>query len=123
MEGADLTAAQPRAHELRGVAALLHGDRRDAREPQRLPVLPAHADHVAEREHLGMPGQAEVGFDHDAARAVELGARQVRELRRERGGGDPRGPDDGPRGDRLGRPVGRLDRDGVLVDADDPALE
>ena len=33
-----------------------------------------HADHVPERDHLGMAGQGEVGLDGDPARPVDLGA-------------------------------------------------
>ena len=39
-------------------------------------------------------------------------------MRRQRRGGHARGPDDGPRRDALGRPVGALHRDAVVVDVD-----
>ena len=53
-------ALQAGADGLRRVAPLLHGDRRDAGEGDRRAVAAADADHVAEREDLGMAGQGEV---------------------------------------------------------------
>ena len=63
--------ARPR---LRRVAPLLHRHRRHARQRRAPSVGLAHRDHVAEREHLGMPGQREVRLDGHASGAIELGA-------------------------------------------------
>ena len=77
-----LRRAAGRATTLRRVAALLHRDRRDARERDDA-VGAAHAHHVAEREHLRVPGKREVRLDGDAARAVALRAGELGERRRE----------------------------------------
>ena len=103
-------SAQAGAHELGGVAALLHGHGSHAGEDHGLAVLAAHPHHVAEREHLGMAGQREVGLDRHPAGAVELGARLLGEARGQPGGGDPGGPDHGARRDALGAAAGRLRR-------------
>ena len=112
-------ALQPGADGLRRVATLLHGDRRHPGED----VTAADADHVTERQDLGVPGQAEVRLDRDAAGAVLLGARGVRERGRQRGGGDAGGPDHGARRDPLRRAAAVLDRHAGVVDVDDGASQ
>lgn len=59
------------------MAALLHGHRGEAGQRCERPVAGLHPDHVAEREHLRVPGEREI----DASGAVEVEARLVRELR------------------------------------------
>ena len=59
------------------VQAALHRDLGDARKV-------VERGHVADREHLGMARQREVGQHLDAPDAVGLGARGLRELRGER---------------------------------------
>jgi len=51
----------------RRVASLLHRNRRHA-----VKLLPAHGDHVAEREHLGMTCDRQVGLDGDPPGAIGL---------------------------------------------------
>ena len=102
-----------------GVAALLHRDRRDARQRHDGSVGVAHLDHVADRDHLGMARQRQVGLDRDAAGAVDLDARLARELRPRARRRHARGPDHRARGDPLGLAVGRPDRDRLGVDVDD----
>jgi hypothetical protein len=70
---------EPGADQLGGVAALLHGHRRDAGELRDPAVGSAHAHHVADREHLGMPRKREVGRDGHPPGAVALGAGQLAE--------------------------------------------
>src|SRR5918992_1936151 len=70
-------ALQAGADGLRGVASLLHGDGRDAGESDGRAVAAAGADHVAEREDLGMAGESEVRFDGDATGAVLVGAKRL----------------------------------------------
>ena len=76
-----------------------------------------HLHHVADREHLGVGGQGQVGADRDPAGPVELGAGLGSERGGELGGDDAGGPDDGPRRHALALP--RRDRDRFRVDADD----
>ena len=60
----------------RGVAALLHGDRGDAR--QRLAGLVREQREISDHEDLGMAGHGQVGLDADPAGAVERGAERTR---------------------------------------------
>ena len=94
----------PSADRARDVPALLHRDRRDA-----VQLAAAHGDHVAEREHLRMPGDGQVGLDDDAgpARSVSRSG-GVREQPRERRRGDAGRPDLRPRGDALALAVAAL---------------
>ena len=93
----------------RGVAALLHRDRRDAR--QRRPPSPRDRDHVAEREHLGVarrasgrarPGSGPRGRPRrpPPAASVAASADAV----------DAGGPDHGARGDADRVAAGAADR-------------
>ena len=56
-ERPDWLALEARANELGRVAALLHGDRRDAEERLEAAIAAAYADHVAERHDLGVAGE------------------------------------------------------------------
>ena len=53
---ADASSPEPGGDEPRGVSPLLHRDRGHAGEGDGRPVRAANADHVAERQHLGMAG-------------------------------------------------------------------
>ena len=112
-------AGEAGADDARGVAPLLHRDRRDSGQQLRLAVRVTDADHVAEREHLGVPGQREVGLDRHPARAVELRAGELAEPAGEARSGDAGGPDHDPARDALGGPVAVGERDAVVVDPDD----
>jgi hypothetical protein len=76
------SATQAVANEPGGVAALLHRDRREAGQ-RRAAVGRGNVHHVAERQHLGVAGQREVGLDGQTAGAIHLGAGQLAELPRE----------------------------------------
>jgi hypothetical protein len=110
-------------HELRDVTGLLHGDRAHARQHV---ALLLEARHVADREDLGMAGDAAVLADDDAALTIGGHA----ELLRERIGLHACGPDHGRGVDALARATGAetghvvglvagLQRDPRVVDAHD----
>ena len=102
-------ARQPRRDHRRHVLAALDRALRDARDT-------GHGRHVADHEHLGMPGQRQLGRDHDPPRAVQS---HLAERRAERRGLHARRPDH-----RLGRDPARLAGDqhvqALGVDADRP---
>ena len=115
-------AAQSGADDLTGVAPLLHRHRRDAGHDAHDTVSAAHAHHVAEREHLRVARQRQVGLHRQAPGAVQIGAGEIAEPLREAGGGDARrpttvrvgtsrvhrsGPRSSPRRHRRRRPCGR----------------
>ena len=83
-----------------GVQAALHGHLGHAGQ-----VVESH--HVADHEHLGVPGEGEVGQYGDAAGAVELGAGSLGQLggqrRRFHPGGPHRGVGVQPAGDAGAR--------------------
>ena len=103
-----------------GVAALLHRDRCHAGERHDRPVAVAHRDHVAEREHLGVARQRQVGPDGDPPGPVDLRSGQPRQRgRRAFDAVTPAAQIDGARGDALGRRCRRLDGHRLGVDIDD----
>jgi len=71
VEGLSAAAAEARPDEPRRVSALLHRDRRQPGQ-WRPAVRRAHVHHVAQREHVGVPGKRQVGPDRHAARPVDL---------------------------------------------------
>jgi hypothetical protein len=56
---------------------LLHRDGCDARQDDWLAAGVTDAHHVADREHLRVPGEGQIGFDGDAAGVVTLRSGQV----------------------------------------------
>src|SRR5512132_1348116 len=110
--------AQASANRFRRVAALLHGDRRDAGEHDRLAARAAYADHVTEGEDLRMPGKRQIRLDRHASGAVCLGPGELGEPARKARSGDARRPDDGAAWNslRIATPV--IDRHTLVVDAD-----
>ena len=118
-ERAWLAILEAGADGLGRVAALLHGDGRDSR--QRLG--PVDADHVAEREDLGMPGQRQVGSHGHPAGPVDAGSGRPAERLGEPRGAHPGGPYDGPRRDPLRGAVAASQRDRPPVDVHDRAIE
>ena len=123
VERAGVGASHPLADRARRVAAHLHRDRRDAGEDMGAAVGLADADHVADREHLGVARHREVRLDEEALGAIGLDARALRQQPRQRRRDNAGGPDDGARVDALGRVVGALDGDARRVDVDDRLLE
>ena len=123
-EGLRLLAAQARLDHLGRVAPLLHGDRRDPEQLLRLAVLAEHPDHVAEREHLGMARQGQLGPHRDAPGPIDVGSRRLSQLAGERGRGHAGRPDHRAGRDAL-LPVfaAVLDRDAVVVDVDHRVAE
>ena len=93
-----LVAAQAAADRVRGVQAALHRDLGDTGQV-------VEAGHVADREHLGMAGQREVGQHLDPPGTVDLGPARLREHAREWRRLHARRPDDRAGGDALGRAV------------------
>ena len=69
---ASLVTEQATPDRVRGMQASLHRDLGDAGKV-------VERGHVADREHLGMTGQREIGQHLDAAGAIGLGARGVGE--------------------------------------------
>ena len=123
MERLDWAAAEARTNELGGIATLLHRDRRDAEELLDATIAAAYADHVAERQNLGVAGECQVRLDGHPSGAVHVRAGQLTELGRQARRLDARRPDRVARGDALGAAIGRRDRDGLLVDRDNRALQ
>ena len=107
--------AQPGAHHPRRVAPLLHRDGGHAGKDCDRAIRVAHADHVAERQHLGVAGDREVGLNGHAPGAVELRSALRSQLGGHRGGRDAGGPDDGSRWDPLGVAGAVVDRDRRIV--------
>ena len=100
-EGVVLAPSQPRADDAGRVSPLLHRHGCDTRQRDGLAARVADANHVADREHLPVPGKAEIGFDSDASGAVTLGASELGEAVGEAGRGDPGSPNDHSAGDAL----------------------
>ena len=103
----------------RDVAALLHRDRREAgqRDRRRRRCLPI-ADHVTEREDLGVPGQRQVGRDRHAAGAVDLGAGRSASIEASSDAFTPGGPDTVWVAIRCSHPSAPCDRHRPVVDVD-----
>ena len=93
----------------RSVNARLHRDLGHAGQP-------VECHHVADREHLGMPGDGAVGQHADPAGPVALGSRGVGEHPRQGRRRDARGPDHGLRGNPPLGTVAALDDDSIRVD-------
>jgi hypothetical protein len=106
-----------------GVAALLHRDGREPGKRDRRAVGLADADHVANREHVGVTEEGEVLEDLDAPRAVDFDPGACGQH-----GGKARcdhagGPDHGASGDLPGRVVGVFERDGSSIELDHGVFE
>ena len=120
-EGVVLATTQPRADDAGCVPPLLHRHGCDTRQHDGLAARLTDAHHVADREHLRMPGEAEVGFDGDASGTVKLSSSQLGEAAGEAGRGDSGSPNDHPAGDALRVSVSALERHAGTVDPDHSA--
>src|SRR2546421_7726066 len=78
--------AQPRFHDIGGVAALLHCDGGDSRERLGPAIVVAHAHHVPQGEDPGAAGGGQIGRDGDAPGSIQLGTRLLGEASSQPGG-------------------------------------
>ena len=78
-----VAAAQPRAHELGRVAALLHRDRRHAGQDLTSPSGLRTRTMSPSASTSGWPGRRQVRLDRDPAGAVDLRARQLGQAARQ----------------------------------------
>jgi hypothetical protein len=96
-----LAPSLPRTDDARRVPPLLHRHGCDTRQHEGLAVGGTDTDHVADSEHLRVPGKGQIGIDGDASVAVTLGSTQLGEPAGEAGRGGTCGPNDRAAGDAL----------------------
>jgi hypothetical protein len=115
-----ITAGDASADHATRMAALLHRNRSEPGiDADLVRFGVADADHVAECEHLGVAGQAQIRLDGDAPGAIDLRAGGLTERAGKRGRLDAGSPDDGLCRDALARATRRSDFDVVGLHVDD----